>query len=50
MSDDDDIAVLDRDALERCMNIAKRDPEMAAHLQAKLRAGQTWAAVARSAA
>ena len=50
MSDDDDIAALDRDALQRCMDIAKRDRDMAAHLQAKLRAGQTWAAVARSAA
>jgi hypothetical protein len=50
MSDDDDIAPLDRDALQRCMDIAKRDREIAAHLQAKLRAGQTWAAVARSAA
>ena len=50
MSDDDDIAALDRDALQRCMDIAKRDRDMAAHLQAKLRAGQTWAAVACSAA
>jgi hypothetical protein len=50
MSDDDDLAALDRDALQRCLDVTRRDPEMAAHLQAKLDAGQTWAEVARFAA
>jgi hypothetical protein len=50
MSDDNDIAPLDRDALARCMDIAGRDPDMAAFLQSKLEDGQTWVEVADFAA
>jgi hypothetical protein len=48
---EDDIAPLDRDALERCMERAMCDPDMAAFLQSKLNhGGQTWFEVADFAA
>jgi len=46
----DNIDPLDRDALQRCMDIAMRDPDRADQLQTKLDDGQSWHDVARLAA
>lgn len=43
MSDDD----LHRDALQRCVEIAQRDPDRADQLQSKLDDGQPWRDVAK---
>lgn len=46
----DDIDELDRDALQRCMDIAMRDPDRAEQLKSKLDDGEDWADVADFAA
>jgi hypothetical protein len=45
-----DLDELDRNALQRCMDIAMRDPDRAEQLKEKLDAGESWADVAFTAA
>jgi hypothetical protein len=45
-----DLDQLDRDALQRCMDIAARDRQVAAQLKAKLADGEAWEDVAAFAA